>query len=218
VGDLARLVVMASGSGSNLQALLDACARGDVPARVVGVVGDRPAAYALERARLAGVPAWAMRRRDCPGTREDFDRVLAEHVLAFQPDLVVLAGFMHVLSPAFLDCFPVDGIVNVHPSLLPDDPAADTATLPGGVEAQVFRGHDALGMALAAGVSLTGTCVHFVTSQVDRGPVLAREAVPILPGDTPETLRARVQAVEHRLLPSVLARVLRERGFVEAAV
>lgn len=204
---------MASGSGSNLQALLDACARGDVPAEIVGVVGDKPGAYALERARAAGVPTWAMRRRDCPGTREDFDRLLAEQVLIFEPDLVVLAGFMHVLSPAFLDRFPLDAIVNVHPSLLPDDPAADAVTLPSGVTAPVFRGHDALGMALAAGVSWTGTCVHFVTSQVDRGPVLAREPVPILPGDTPDTLRARVQAVEHQLLPATLHTLLTHRGF-----
>lgn len=212
---LARLVVLASGGGSNLQALIDACARGEVPACIVGVGCDRPQAFALDRARRHGIEAACLtlaQVRSEGQTRDDYDARLADWVADRSPDLVVLAGFMHILSPRFLARFAPDAVVNVHPSLLPDDPRADEVALAGRVH-RVFRGPDALAQALAAGVDTTGTTVHFVTAEVDRGPVLGRASVAVLAGDTLEALRTRVQAAEHGLLARVVGDLLRSRGF-----
>ena len=175
-----RFAVLASGSGTNLQALLDA-----YPANVAVVAGDKKEAFAFERARLAGVP---VEHVDPEGflTREDFDRELAERVAAHDVGLVVGAGYMRVLSPDFLERFPA--VLNVHPSLLPR-----------------FRGLRAVGRALEAGVEETGVSVHFMVEEVDAGPVVAQEAVPVLPGDTEETLLERLHPVEHRLLVGAVA-------------
>lgn len=208
---LARLVVMISGGGTNLQALLDA----DLPAEVCLVVSNRPDAYGLQRARDRGCPTAcltlaAVKREG--GTRQDYDARLASIVAAARPDLVVLAGFMHVLSPAFLDRFPRDGIVNLHPSLLPADLAADEVEHEG-TRCRVFRGHDAVEQAFAAAVPFTGTCVHYVTAEVDRGPVIAQARVPRCEGDTVDDLRRRIQQTEHILLPQAIGQVLAARGF-----
>ena len=175
-----RFAVLASGSGTNLQALLDA-----YPENVAVVAGDKKEAFAFERARLAGVP---VEHVDPEGflTREDFDRELAERVAAHDVGLVVGAGYMRVLSPDFLERFPA--VLNVHPSLLPR-----------------FRGLRAVGRALEAGVEETGVSVHFMVEEVDAGPVVAQEAVPVLPGDTEETLVERLHPVEHRLLVGAVA-------------
>jgi len=175
-----RFAVLASGSGTNLQALLDA-----YPENVAVVAGDKKGAFAFERARLAGVP---VEHVDPEGflTREDFDRELAERVAAHDVGLVVGAGYMRVLSPDFLERFPA--VLNVHPSLLPR-----------------FRGLRAVGRALEAGVEETGVSVHFMVEEVDAGPVVAQEAVPVLPGDTGETLLERLHPVEHRLLVGAVA-------------
>jgi phosphoribosylglycinamide formyltransferase 1 len=175
-----RFAVLASGSGTNLQALLDA-----YPENVAVVAGDKKGAFAFERARLAGVP---VEHVDPEGflTREDFDRELAERVAAHDVGLVVGAGYMRVLSPDFLERFPA--VLNVHPSLLPR-----------------FRGLRAVERALEAGVEETGVSVHFMVEEVDAGPVVAQEAVPVLPGDTEETLLERLHPVEHRLLVGAVA-------------
>jgi len=175
-----RFAVLASGSGTNLQALLDA-----YPANVAVVAGDKRDAFAFERARRAGVPAVHM---DPAGfeSREDFDRELAERVAAHSVELVVGAGYMRVLSPAFLERFPA--VLNVHPSLLPE-----------------FRGLRAVERALEAGVEETGVTVHFMVEEVDAGPVVAQEAVPVLPGETKESLLERLHPVEHRLLARAVA-------------
>jgi phosphoribosylglycinamide formyltransferase 1 len=175
-----RFAVLASGSGTNLQALLDA-----YPENVAVVAGDKKGAFAFERARLAGVP---VEHVDPEGflTREDFDRELAERVAAHDVGLVVGAGYMRVLSPDFLERFPA--VLNVHPSLLPR-----------------FRGLRAVARALEAGVEETGVSVHFMVEEVDAGPVVAQEAVPVLPGDTEETLLERLHPVEHRLLVGAVA-------------
>jgi phosphoribosylglycinamide formyltransferase-1 len=175
-----RFAVLASGSGTNLQALLDA-----YPENVAVVAGDKKGAFAFERARLAGVP---VEHVDPEGflTREDFDRELAERVAAHDVGLVVGAGYMRVLSPDFLGRFPA--VLNVHPSLLPR-----------------FRGLRAVARALEAGVEETGVSVHFMVEEVDAGPVVAQEAVPVLPGDTEETLLERLHPVEHRLLVGAVA-------------
>ncbi len=175
-----RFAVLASGSGTNLQALLDA-----YPANVAVVAGDKGDAFAFVRARRAGVPTEHV---DPAGfaSREDFDRELAERVAAHSVELVVGAGYMRVLSPAFLERFPA--VLNVHPSLLPR-----------------FRGLRAVERALEAGVEETGVTVHFMVEEVDAGPVIRQEAVPILPNDTEEKLYERMQPVGNRLLAGAIA-------------
>ncbi len=175
-----RFAVLASGSGTNLQALLDA-----YPANVAVVAGDKEDAFAFERARRAGVPVEYV---DPSGfvSREDFDRELAGRVAAHDVELVVGAGYMRVLSPAFLERFPA--VLNVHPSLLPR-----------------FRGLRAVERALEAGVGETGVTVHFMVEEVDAGPVVAQEAVPVVPGETKEGLLERLHPVEHRLLVRAVA-------------
>lgn len=170
-----RFAVLASGSGTNLQALLDA-----YPQNVAVVAGDKKDAFAFERARRAGVP---VEHLDPAGfdDREDFDRELADRVAAHDVGLVVGAGYMRVLSPTFLERFPA--VLNLHPSLLPE-----------------FRGLRAVERALEAGVAETGVTVHFMVEEVDAGPVVAQEAVPVVPGDTKESLIERLHPVEHRLL------------------
>jgi phosphoribosylglycinamide formyltransferase-1 len=175
-----RFAVLASGTGTNLQALLDA-----YPEELVVVAGDRKGAFGFERARRAGVP---VEHVDPAGflSREDYDRELAESVAAHGVTLVVGAGYMRVLSPVFLERFPA--ILNVHPSLLPE-----------------FRGLRAAARALEAAVRETGVTVHFMVEEVDAGPIVAQEKVPILPGDTEETLLERLHPVEHRLLVGAVA-------------
>lgn len=175
-----RFAVLASGSGTNLQALLDA-----YPENVAVVAGDKKGAFAFERARQAGVP---VEHVDPAGflTREDFDRELAERIAAYGVGLVVGAGYIRVLSSVFLERFPA--VLNVHPSLLPR-----------------FRGLRAVERALEAGVEETGVSVHFMVEEVDAGPVVAQEAVPVVPGDTRETLLERLHPVEHRLLVRAVA-------------
>ena len=191
---LARLVVLISGSGTNLQAILDACAAGGLPAGVAAVISNRGDAFGLERARLAGVPALAL-----PKPREEdrrvYDARLAELAAGFQPDWIVLAGWMRVLSAAFLDRFP-GRVINLHPAL------------PG-----CFPGTHAIDRAFAAfqagEIQETGVMVHLVPDEgVDSGPVLGESRVAISATDTLETLEARIHAAEHRLLVETLRRVL----------
>jgi phosphoribosylglycinamide formyltransferase-1 len=178
--DGARFAVLASGSGTNLQALLDA-----YPRELVVVAGNREEAFALERARLAGVPVEFVDPGDFE-TRKEFDAELAERVARYDVGLVVGAGYMRVLTPVFLERFPA--VINVHPSLLPE-----------------FKGLDVVKKTLEAGVERTGVTVHFMVEEVDVGPMIRQEAVPILLGDTEETLLERLHPVEHRLLVGAVA-------------
>jgi phosphoribosylglycinamide formyltransferase-1 len=202
-----RLAILASGSGSNAQALLDASLRGDLAAEVVVVVSDRAGAGVLQRATRAGVAALALPcadRRDSQ-TRAAYDGQLADVVAAFRPDLIVLAGWMLILGAAFLDRF-AGRIINVHPALLPDGEEATVLTSQG--ELPALRGARAVRDALRQGLPLTGATVHYVTTTVDTGPVIVRAEVPIEPGDNEERLHARIKAVEHRLLPRAVAMAL----------
>jgi formyltetrahydrofolate-dependent phosphoribosylglycinamide formyltransferase len=171
----ARIVVLASGSGSTLQAILDA----DLPATIVAAGTDRRDCHAMARARNADVETFAVVPADFP-TRTDWDRAFAERLADYQPDVVVLAGFMRILSADIVGKFRM---VNTHPSLLPS-----------------FPGAHAVRDALAYGVKITGATVHWVDAGVDTGPIIAQVTVPVRPGDTEETLRARVQAAEKPLL------------------
>jgi phosphoribosylglycinamide formyltransferase-1 len=204
-----RLAVLASGSGTNLQALLDAIAAGELEAEVAVVVSDRPDAGALARAAAAGVPAVSLPlacRRD-PTAREAFDRRLADVVAAFAPDLVVLAGWMLILSPAFLDRFP-GRIVNVHPALLPADGGDEVASSHGALPA--LRGPRVVRDALVHRLPVTGATTHWVTTTVDAGPVILCEEVVIAADDDEAQLHERIRRVEHRLLPRAVALALAE--------
>jgi phosphoribosylaminoimidazolecarboxamide formyltransferase / IMP cyclohydrolase len=184
-----RLVVLASGAGSTLQAVLDAVATGELEAEVVAVGSDRPDCRALARAEAANVPTFAIPLADFPD-RAEWDAAFAAALGARRPDLVVCAGFMRILAPAVVHRFR---IVNTHPSLLPD-----------------FPGAHAIRDVLAAAVPTTGVTVHWVDDGVDTGPVLAQEPVDVLPGDDEDTLRARIQAVEKPLYVATLRRLLKE--------
>lgn len=179
-----RVGVLVSGGGTNLQAILDAVA-GGLPIAPVCVLSNRPAVRALERARLAGLPAEVVDHRTFPD-RTRFEEALLARLAAHGADVVVLAGFMRVLTPRLLDAFP-ERVVNVHPALCP-----------------AFPGVDAPAQAIAAGVRIAGCTVHLVDAGTDTGPILAQAAVPVLPGDDAAALHARIQREEHRLLPEVL--------------
>ena len=193
-----RIVVLLSGSGSNLQAILDATRNGALPGvDIVLVVSDRASAYGLERAARAGVPNQLFPIRpftEAGKTREDYDAGLAEAILPQAPDLIVCAGWMRILSPAFLDRFP-GKIINLHPAL------------PG-----VLAGKDSLRGTFEAAQRgepvPTGCMVHRVIAEVDAGEVIDTEAVPIAAGDTLETFAARMHAAEHRLIVRAIAKVL----------
>ncbi len=185
----ARLAVFISGSGSNLQAMIDAIGAGRLDAEIVVVVSNRKAAYGLVRAETASLPTLYFPLKpytDANRSRAEYDAELAEQVSAHAPDLVVLAGWMHVLGPAFLNRFP-DRVINLHPAL------------PG-----CFPGTDAIGRAFdaaqAGDIRESGCMVHYVIPEVDAGPVIAQRTVPILPDDTLATFEARMHAAEHTLL------------------
>jgi phosphoribosylglycinamide formyltransferase 1 len=179
----ARLVVLASGTGSLLASLLDA-AVGDYPARVVAVGADRDCA-ALEIAAAASVPTYTVRLSDHPD-RDAWDAAITEATAAYEPDLVVSAGFMKILGQEFLSRFP-GRVVNTHPALLP-----------------AFPGTHAVLDALTYGVKVTGCSVHLVDSGTDTGPILAQQPVPVLDDDDEATLHERIKVVERRLLVDVL--------------
>jgi phosphoribosylglycinamide formyltransferase 1 len=198
----ARIGVLASGAGSNLQAMLDACARGEIEGEVVVVVSHREGAGALERARRAGIPAIALPlqdRRD-RAVRRQHEEHLLDLLRQFELDLVVLAGWMLILSAQFLSQCPWP-LVNIHPALLPMDDS-DALEIP------ILRGAHAVRDALALHLPFTGVSIHHVTPQVDAGPVVLREIVPIDWEDDEESLYCRIKAVEHRLLPQAVHIVL----------
>lgn len=180
--------MLISGRGSNLQSILDAIGDGRLAADVVVVISNRADAQGLERARRAGIETLVMDHRG--RAREEYDAALAEALHARRVDLVCLAGFMRVLSPAFVAAFP-QRILNIHPSLLPS-----------------FPGVDAQGQAFRHGVQVTGATVHFVDESLDGGPIVRQEAVRVEPDDTAASLAARILEVEHRLYPAAIADVL----------
>ncbi|HMR29589.1 MAG TPA: phosphoribosylglycinamide formyltransferase [Geminicoccaceae bacterium] len=192
-----RTAVLISGSGSNLQALLDATAAPGASAEIVLVVSNRAEAFGLQRARRAGVPALVVPHRDFPD-RPSFDAALDAALREAGVELVCLAGFMRLLTGPFVEAWR-DRMLNIHPSLLPS-----------------FRGADAHVQALAAGVRITGCTVHLVRPEMDTGPILLQGLVPVLPGDTVETLSRRTLEVEHVCYPRALDLVASGRVSVEA--
>lgn len=178
----ARIVVLASGRGSNLRALLQAAGEGHWPARVERLICNRPGATAIEVAHAFGVDAEVVDHQAFD-SREAFDAELLRRCRTLQPDLIVLAGFMRVLSEAFVKCFE-GRLINVHPSLLP-----------------AFAGLHTHRRALQAGVKLAGATVHYVTPELDHGPIIVQAAVPVRPDDDEARLADRVLQMEHRILP-----------------
>jgi len=177
-----KLVILISGRGSNMEAIVRACASEGWPARVAAVIANRPDAAGLAFAASQGIATAVVDHRQFPD-RDSFDAALAGQIDAFAPDLVLLAGFMRVLTARFVDRY-AGRMLNVHPSLLPSFPGLKT--------------HQ---QALDAGVRFHGASVHFVTSQLDHGPIVAQSAVPVVAGDTAGTLAARVLATEHIIYP-----------------
>lgn len=192
----ARVVVLVSGSGTNLQALLDAGADPAFGAAVVAVGSDRPGIPALGRAESAGLPAFVERVRDHP-LRDDWDRALTTACAAFSPDLIVLAGFMKLVGPAFLARFG-GRIINTHPALLPS-----------------FPGMHGVAEALAYGVRVTGCTVFLVDEGIDAGPVIAQAAVPVADDDDETALHERVKVAERALLTETVGRMAREGWSVQ---
>lgn len=191
-----RLVVLVSGSGTNLQALLDACADPGYGAQVVAVGADREGILGLERAARAGVPTFVVRLAD-HATREEWDAALTEAVAAHEPDLVVLAGFMKLVGPAFLDAFG-GRTLNTHPALSP-----------------AFPGMTGPADALAYGVKVAGCTLFVVDAGVDTGAIVAQTAVPVEDDDTPETLHERIKVAERAMLTDSVGRIARDGLVVE---
>lgn len=185
MNDALPIAVLVSGSGTNLQAILDAAAKPGFGARVAVVISDRPKVAALDRARAAGVPVATV---PWPGAalRSSFTEELCDSAESHGAELMVLAGFMRILAPVAMRRFP-DAIVNVHPALLP-----------------AFPGAHAVEDALAHGVKVSGVTVHIVDEEVDHGPIVFQEAVPVLSDDTPATLHERIQKAEHEVYPMVI--------------
>jgi phosphoribosylglycinamide formyltransferase 1 len=192
----ARVVVLVSGSGTLLQALLDAAAEPDYPARVVGVGADRSGIEGLARAERAGVPTFHLRVKDF-ADRAAWDAALAKAVVEHRPDLVVSAGFMKILGPCFREAVGAP-MINTHPALLPS-----------------FPGTSGPADALAYGVKVTGATVHLVDDGVDTGPVLAQAAVPVEAGDDVERLHERIKIEERRLLVATVAALARHGATVD---
>jgi phosphoribosylglycinamide formyltransferase-1 len=187
-----KVGVLISGRGSNLKSLIEACAAPDFPAEIVVVVSNKADAAGLEVARAAGIPTVVISHKDYP-TREDFDAAMDAALRKAGVEFICSAGFMRILSDGFVDKWR-DRQLNIHPSLLP-----------------AFKGLNVHQRVLEAGCRITGCTVHFVRAAMDEGPIVAQAAVPVLPGDTAETLSARVLEAEHRLYPLALRLVAEGR-------
>ena len=190
---LPRLVVLISGSGSNLQAIMDAIDAGTLAARIVAVISNRADAYGLQRAFNAGIPAEILDHKNFD-SRDAFDLALQTRIDEFMPDLIILAGFMRILTPAFVQHY-TGRMLNIHPSLLP-----------------LYKGIHTHQRVLDDGAKEHGVSVHFVTPELDGGPVVMQAKIPVLPSDTADSLAKRVQVQEHIIYPRVV------KWFVEGRV
>ncbi|MDJ1183303.1 phosphoribosylglycinamide formyltransferase [Roseofilum casamattae] len=188
-----KLGVLASGSGSNFEALLDSIAAGKLHAHINVLIYNNPGAKAAARAGRWGIPAILLNHRDYP-RREELDAAIVETLKEHGVQWVIMAGWMRIVTEVLLSAFP-NRVINIHPSLLPS-----------------FRGVRAIEQALDARVKITGCTVHLAALEVDTGPILVQAAVPILPDDTPETLHARVQIQEHRIFPQGIALAAQKYG------
>ncbi len=187
-----NIVVLISGNGSNLQAIIDACRANKITGNVVAVLSNKADAYGLKRAKLADIPAYFV-DPTLYNDRTDYDKALIEQIDAYQPDIVVLAGFMRILSPDFVTHYQ-HKLLNIHPSLLPKYPGLHT-------HRQVLANKD----------SFHGVTVHFVTEELDGGPMIIQARIPVLPDDTEQSLQARIQTEEYRIYPLAIGWLADER-------
>lgn len=194
----ARIVVLASGSGSNFQAILQAIDRGEVYAEVVRLIASRPAIGAIEKASNANIPSIVIQRKQFDDP-DAFENALLTEISSAKPDLIVLAGYLVQIPVSVIRAFE-NRIINIHPSLLPDF---------GGKGYYGQKVHDAV---ITAGKSESGCTVHLVTENYDEGPILAQSKVPVLPGDTQDSLASRVLTEEHKLLPKTIQTILKNRN------
>ena len=185
MAEIVNIGVLVSGNGSNLQAIIDRIEDGSLSARISCVISNNTGAYALQRAEKHGIPAVHLDHRIFSG-REAYDAALVEALKQYDVELVVLAGFMRIITPVLLDAFPM-AVINIHPALLP-----------------AFPGIHAQRQALAYGVKVSGCTTHFVDAGTDTGPIILQSVVPILEGDTEESLSARIQIEEHRTYPETI--------------
>jgi phosphoribosylglycinamide formyltransferase 1 len=185
-GNPLKLGVLASGSGSNFEAIANAIQNGQLNAQIQVLIYNQPQAYAAVRAANWNVPSVLLNHRDY-NSREDLDRQIVQTLRQYNVEFVVMAGWMRLVTQVLIDAF-THRIINIHPSLLPS-----------------FKGVRAVEQALAAGVKITGCTVHLVSLEMDSGPILIQAAVPIMPDDTPEKLHARIQLQEHQILPQAIA-------------
>jgi phosphoribosylglycinamide formyltransferase 1 len=190
-----KIGVLVSGGGSNLQAIIDCIEAGRLDAEIRVTISNKPDAYALVRCQKHGIPAVVIRHQDFP-TRDAFDRQMIDVLRSHTVDLVVMAGFMRVLTPEFLNAFPMK-IMNIHPALLP-----------------AFPGTHVQQQAIDHGVRFSGCTVHFADEGVDTGPVIIQAVVPVLAGDTADTLAARILKEEHRIYPQAIQLYAEGRLFV----
>lgn len=181
-----KLGVMASGTGSNFEAIAEAIATGQLHAQIRVVIYNNPAAGVATRAAKRGIPAILLNHREF-SSREALDQTIVQTLKDHDVDWVIMAGWMRLVTPILINAFP-DRVLNIHPSLLPS-----------------FKGVHAVEQALAAGVKFTGCTVHLVVPEVDSGPILIQAVVPVLPEDTPESLQARIQVQEHQIFPRAIA-------------
>ena len=200
-----RIAILVSGSGSNLQALLDASEQHELPnVEIALVVSNKANAIGLQRALISKIPTlylpWSW-------TRQEVEAKLTAVFALFQIDLIVLAGWMRIFTPDFITQYP-NRIINLHPALLPDDGQGNTFTTSNGSVIPVLRGLHVVKRALDAGMKVTGSTVHYVVPEVDAGPMLCRQEVLIEDGDTEETLHERIKQVEHTLIVEAVKRIL----------
>lgn len=209
LGRSARTVVMASGHGGNFQSVLDAIAGDGLPLDIVALVTNGENAYAIERARKAGVPVNVVTWNRTEESRADYDARLLDVVTASAPNLILLLGWMHLLSEWFVRRFPE--MLNVHPAFLPLDPKRDDVVFPDGTSTPAFRGARAVRDALAACSQWVGATLHRVTTATDRGPVMTRKPVRVLTGEDEARLMKRLRGVEHETVIAGITRWLYER-------
>lgn len=203
-----RTVILASGSGTNAQAVIDDV-RAGLPLELAAVVSNKPGAYALERAAQAGMKSEVVAWNRAEQSRAQYDGVLLQRVASYEPELVLLLGWMHLLDARFVTAFPEQ--LNIHPAFLPLDSSRDAVGLPDGREIPAFRGARAVRDALAASSPWTGATMHGVTIDADRGPVLARKPLAIAAGEDEAAVLARLHPLEHEVVKAAIRRWLYER-------
>jgi phosphoribosylglycinamide formyltransferase-1 len=208
---LVPTAIFVSGNGTNLQAVIDAARAGRLPLDIRLIVSNAPGAFALTRAANANVPSAVVQWQRETETRAAYAQRLAGAVRASGARLVLLLGWMHVLAPEFLDA-GFDGVLNLHPSYLPDDPSADTVTFPDGRSGRVFRGARALRDAIEARAPVTGATLIEITREVDRGPVLARRTFALRPDDDEAAALSRLHDVEHEVVIEGILKWLERKG------